>query len=496
VGSANDVEQEFGIPGESSWTPGPPPLQQRVDKLSPAQRLLLQRRAAGLAHHTAPTRHRISTTQFGIWLHEQIQPGGAAYNNCAVLRLRGELDGSALAAALARLQSRHAVLRSRYEEDEEGQVWAVVDGPTINPFQLRTATMSEDARPHEGAGELIAADCADSFDLATGPIWRALLVRCEGGDWLLGVALHHIVSDGTSLGILFAELGAQYLAITAGHAARLPPLRTSFFQLVEHREYGPGRIAADRALQHWKARLAGMPREVNLDWLCGEGPRPAAGGAAVPVRIDRAVMEVFDRLCGRCGASSFSGIAAMFALLLHVGSGQATIPLVTPVDSRGAEGAGVVGCFVNNVVLRLEVEPGMGVDELIRRSGAEMVEALGHHQAPFGRVVAQATGPRVNAQRPLGNVAVVHNNAPDGAATWGPLCVRRQPIAVSAVRFDVALSIARHPDGLRGDVEFAPHLRTRSVHALADDLVWLVKRTGADPRCQVSDVAALLSERR
>ena len=480
---------------DSPGTPHPASLQQRWAKLSPAQRSLLQLRTADLSKRDRPRRQRISTTQFGIWLHEQLHEGTSVYNNSAVLHLEGELDDAALGAALAGLQSRHAPLRSRYEEDDDGQVWAVVDESEANPFQLRTAETTGEASPQDAAAELVRADCSAAFDLATGPVWRALLVRYRHNAWLLGISLHHIVSDGASLGILFEELGTQYLALSSDRTADLPPLETSFFELVQHREHGPGRHAAHRALDYWKARLAGMPHEVDLGWLGASVRRTGGGGAAVPVSIDVSAADAFERVCRRCGASLFSGLAAMLSVLLHARSGQRTIPLITPVDTRGTDGARLVGCFVNNVVLRMEVEPALAVGEMISRAGSEMAAALANHEAPFGRVVAESASRRTNLDRPLGNVAMVHNNAPTGVATWGRLNVRRQRILISAVRYDLALSIGRQGDGLRGDVEFAEHLDPRSAQAIADDLLWLIRYANADPGQSVGAVSASLNEK-
>jgi hypothetical protein len=124
-----------------------------------------------------------------------------------------------------------------------------------------------------------------------------------------------------------------------------------------------------------------------------------------------------------------------------------------------------------------------------------MAAALTNHEAPFGRVVAESAGRRTNLHRPLGNVAMVHNNAPTGVATWGRLNVRRQRIPISAVRYDLALSIGRQGDGLRGDVEFAEHLDPRSVQAIVDDLLWLIRYASADPGQSVGAVSASLNEK-
>ena len=356
--------------------------------------------------------------------------------------------------------------------------------------ELRTAEKTGEANPQVAAAELVRTDCSAAFELASGPVWRALLVRYRHNAWLLCIALHHIVSDGASLGVLFEELGTQYLALSRHRTADLPPLGTSFFQLVEHREHGPGRPAADRALDYWKARLAGMPHEVDLEWLRPNVRKMGGGGAAVPVCIDASAADAFERVCRRCGASLFSGLAAVFSVLLHARSGQRTIPLITPVDTRGTDGAALVGCFINNVVLRMEVEPALAIGEMISRAASEMAAALANHEAPFGRVVAEGAGRRTNLDRPLSNVAMVHNNAPTGVATWGALTVRRQPMPISAVRYDLALSIGRQGDCLLGNVEFAEHFDPRAAHALADDLLWLIRHAGDDPGRRVGAVCA------
>jgi hypothetical protein len=534
-------------------------LSERLARLTPQQRMLLHARAG---RGGTPQRHPLSTTQFGMWLFEQLHPGTAAYNNPAAVRLHGTLDVPALVAAFTAVQDRHAPLRSRYVEDDDGEVAAVVSPPGA-PFHLERADVRAQPRPAAAAAALARTTCLAPFDLAAGPVWRARLIRSGAADWVLALGLHHIVSDGTSLGIILAELGEVYRAGCQGRPPRLAPLDRTYFDLIRHREHGPGQAAADLAMDYWRTVLAGLPDTVDLSRL-GAGHEPAdqdasrvdapapdasridapapdsaepdtfgtdtsrlaaagpdsaepdtfgtdisrmvaagpdaapedagaAAGGAVPVDLGGALTAGFGRACREHGASVFAGTAGMLAVLLHLSSGQRVLPLLTPVDTREAAGARLVGCLVNTVLLRLEIDPAGTLGEVLGHAGRQVAAAVAHHQAPFGRVVAQAAADRADPGRPFGNVAVVHNNAPAGSAEWAGLTLTRQPIPVAAVRYDLALSLGQQAGALRGELEYAARLPEPAVRALAGDLVRLAALAVAEPDLPVAAVTARLT---
>src|SRR6185295_7283124 len=160
-----------------------------------------------------------------------------------------------------------------------------------------------------------------------GPVWRLLSIRIGARDWMLVVTIHHICSDGASLGILFAEVETAYRAALRRASQQPVPPAVGYYDVVGQREHGPGRSDADRAVQWWCAALAGVPDGVDLDPLAVADRTPTdSTGAAVAVAVSGKAPNDFHAVCRRHGASLFAGSAALLAIVLHVESGQLDIP--------------------------------------------------------------------------------------------------------------------------------------------------------------------------
>ena len=427
-------------------------------------------------------------------MFEQLHPGTAAYNNAGAVLLHGDLDEEALAVAFESVMRRHAPLRSRFEENDDGEVLAVVatSVPTSAPF--RTIDVSRSANPGAAADDAAHGDWMRPFDLATGPVWRLLSIRIGPRDWMLVVTIHHICSDGASLGILFAEVETAYRAALRGARQQPVPPAVGYYDVVGQREHGPGRSDADRAVQWWCAALAGVPDGVDLDPLAVADRTPTdSTGAAVAVAVSGEAPNDFHAVCRRHGASLFAGSAALLAIVLHVESGQLDIPLIVPVDTRDATSASLIGCFVNNVVLRLRVDPASTIGASIADAGRAMTDAVAHSSAPFGRVVAEVGAGRSSSRMPFSNVALVHNNAPTGTADWAGLQLTRHEIPVAAVRYDLALAIGRGADGgLHANLEYSSRFSVDVVRELAQRWKTLVTVAVREPDTRIAELAARL----
>lgn len=477
---------------ENREAPARAALRERLAELTPRQRELLASRVAGRS--ASVSAHPVSTAQFGIWLYERLRPGTPSYHNPAALRVRGRLDPDALQLALREVGARHAPLRSRYEEDDDGNVQALVDPPDTEPVRLRVIDLPPGPEAAAEAERVAREEYLTPFDLEHGPVWRASLIRYAADESLLVVILHHIVSDGSSLGILLAELSAAYTAALAGRPPGLPRPAGSFFRLVERREHGPDHTGVEASLAFWRDRLAGVPDSVPLDHLATAPAEAASAGRTTGFHLDEDLTRRFARVCRANAASLFAGTAALFGVLLSLESGQRQIPLVSPVDTRGAGGAELIGCFINNVVLCCAVEPDTTLTGVLADTGRVVVEALAHHQAPFGRVIAEVAASRSNAVRPFGNVAVVHNNAPAGTGTLPGATLSRHEIPVATVRYDLALHVSWSDSGLRGDLEYAERFPDPVARDLLDRLTALIRLTAEDGSIPVREAGTRLGE--
>ncbi|BBB01990.1 putative non-ribosomal peptide synthase [Actinacidiphila reveromycinica] len=478
----------------------------RLERLTTAQRALLKRR---LGQRASPGPYRPSATQFGIWLFEQLNPGTSTYHNPAAVRLSGPVDEDLLRAALQRVQDRHEPLRSRYPADEDGVPRAFVEPPDALRLPWRVEDVSALPDPEQEAARIVAREAVTPFRLDRGPVWRCLLVRTGPEERVLVTTLHHIVSDGGSLGVLLAELGALYPALAAGERPCPADPPQGYFALAAKDTVPPG------ALEHWLTILDGAPDRIDLSALAewpgrGEPPSPPApdGGSAPtgPARgaaVDRrwagreltlqvpdGTATALEDLCARHGSSLFTGLVAASAATLYRTSGQDDLVLTTPVDRRGHEGRALIGCFVNTVVLRLRVGPDDRLDTLLARAAGVVADALAHSGLPFSRLVS-ALPRRGGGRSPFGNVAVVHNNAPMDAVSLGGLRLSHHPLPPVEVKHDLALSWNRRRDGLTGRIEYAARFPDAAVEHLGAHLRHTVETLAAAPATRVADLPGL-----
>ncbi len=410
--------------------------------------------------------------QFGIWMHEQTRPGTAGYNNAAAVRIRGPLDLAVLRAVLQEIQDRHAPLRSRYEDDDDGDCWAIVDPPGAR----EVAWQSLEAAGGPDGPECQALLCEHAvrpFDLAAGPVWRVLVIRLGPADHLLALTMHHIVSDGGSLGVLLYELGMLYTARTCG-TAKPAALSHDYFSVVAMAEHD----VSTRSLEYWRSQLADAPAARRLHGLSGSigsiGPaadsaagrsgRDDTGPGVVAVVVDAALAAAFRRQCVNRRTTVFAGLVAVFLSVLRPLSDSEDWVLTTPVDIRGRDGAALIGCFTNTVPLRIPVRLSDSLDNLLSHVGQALVSGLEHGTVPFPRIVSQLASGQRGGAMPFGELAVVDKNAPGAAGRFAGLDVSVHDLPARHIRHDLTLAVGRRGSDLVANFEYGAEV-SRSVVA-------------------------------
>ncbi|MEA2695447.1 MAG: hypothetical protein QOJ16_4834, partial [Acidobacteriota bacterium] len=363
------------------------------ERLSPAkQKLLLARLkkregAAGPAEiPPSPLRaaggpYPLSFSQQRLWFIDRLEPGSAAYNLTDALRLQGRLDRSLLERVVAEIVRRHEVLRTTFTLAEGGPV-QVVAPPAALPFSVADLGCLPAAAREVEARRLAEEESALPFDLASGPHLRARLVRLEAEEHLALFTLHHIVSDGWSMGVLVRELTALYGAFSRGEASPLPELQVQYADFADwQRRHLTGEVLAGH-LRYWKERLAGAPDFLPLP---ADRPRPAVAssrGASLRVTLPAALHAALAGVARRQGDTLFMVLLAGLDILLARHTGQEDLLVGTPIANRThPEIEGLIGFFVNNLVLRADlselVEAGSFAD-LLSQVRATTLGAYAH----------------------------------------------------------------------------------------------------------------------
>jgi len=455
--------------------------------LSTAERLALLELAEATAPvQAAPALARIepvdrsgalplSFAQWRLWFLDQLGVPGAVYHIPTRIRLKGELDRDALVRALERVVTRHEALRTTFAEADGEPVQRIAPAEE-SPFELA----EHDLRGYAEAGaelvRLLEEDAATPFDLARGPLIRGCLIRLADDDQVLLITMHHIVSDGWSMGVFTRELSTLYAAFRDGGPDPLPALPIQYADYaVWQRRWVDGEVLKAQA-EYWKETLAGVPELLELPT---DRPRPARqdfSGREVLIELDAELTAGLKALGQRHGVTLYMTFLAAWAVVLGRLSGQENVVIGTPVAGRGRrEIEGLIGFFVNTLAIRIDLSGSPTVAELLGRAKGRALEAQDHQDIPFEQVVELLQPVRSLAHTPLFQVMFNWLNMPERdlslsglarvrpeaapAPAPGPEAAAqlRAPSDASA-QFDLSLTLSERGGRIVGALDYATAL--------------------------------------
>ncbi|MEV4313136.1 amino acid adenylation domain-containing protein [Actinocrispum sp. NPDC049592] len=436
----------------------------------------------------------LSFAQRRLWILDQLRPGGTEYLISTGLRLTGSLDSGALRLALDGLVARHEILRTRYAviDDEPVQVidspgpaaLSEVDLTQLSPAEQDTTLagwMSTDRRP---------------VDLENGRVITATLAKLGEDEHALVLTVHHIAFDERSEQVLWQELDQLYTAALAGKPATLEPLPVQYADFAAwQRDHLLG-AKLDEQLSYWRSQLAGAaPVDLPTD-----RPRPAvrdSAGDQVPFVIPAGTAQALTRLARQAGATPFMTLLAAYKILLSRHSRQNDVTVGTPVAGRDrTEVQDLIGVFLNTLVLRTDLSGDPSFTEVLRRVKHTALDAYGHQELPFERLVDELGAERDPSRTPLFSTMFLWENAGTGNLTFGGLPTRPVPVQESDAKVDLTLAVTERADGsLAGAVNYATALFDQStVERFAAQFVELVNGIAATPDIPVSQVSSLPTE--
>lgn len=370
----------------------------------------------------------LTSTQRRLWFLSQWEPASAAYNIPVAFQLRGALSFEALDRALVEIVTRHAVLRTRYVDDD-GAPKAVESPPPTRVLDIEMASLDDvDAR--------LTAAARRPFALDAEPPLRATLWIVGDGEALLLLNLHHIAADGWSMGVLLKELSALY----AGQP--LPPLPIQFADYAAWREARAEGAVVERALEARRSRLVGAPGLLELPT---EAPRPAvrsSRGATMPFAFSAETSRAVRNLARETAMTVSMVLTAGLAALCQRYAGQDDVVLGAPVAGRDRpELEGLIGCFVNTVAMRLTAYPTMTVRDFLAAAREEVLAASEQQDAPFERLVEALAPERRLDHSPIFQVMLTVNNVPRAKLDLPGLEIDEHVVDPAASKFDISISI-------------------------------------------------------
>ena len=466
--------------------------------------LLRNERQAGappLVRGAEEGEYPLSFAQERLWVLDRFEPGNPAYNMPAAVRLRGGLDVSALERGLSALVDRHESLRTVFAV-RDGQAVQVVTEP--GPLSLPLTDLTALPGPErQGETERLASEEAlRPFDLARGPLLRTRLIRTGEGEHVLLLNLHHIVSDGWSLDVLVRELAAFYAALREGRAASsqiLPELPVRYADYAAWQRRWLSGPARETQLAYWREQLAGAPQSIELPT---DYPRPAVrthGCGHVSRHVSGPVAEALLALGRREGASLFMVLLAAFKVLLHRLAGEEDIVIGSPIAGRGhRELEGLIGMFLNTLVLRTSLVGDPTIRELLARVRETALDAYAHQDVPFEMLLDELKPERDLSRTPLFQVFFNMLNLAAGPAAeirLPDLTLEGLPAPDLPSKFDLTLYVqpmAAGTEGIRFDMAYNGDLfEPQRIAEMLEQLASLLARFGEDPEARIGSFSLL-----
>ncbi len=384
----------------------------------------------------------LSFAQQRLWLLAQLQGPSASYNMPMVLALNGNLNLDALRSSLACLLKRHASLRM-YFPTVAGQPQVAIH----NLAEIEALTVLDwqhlDEHPHSPAvRRLIDADLQTPFDLNTGTLFAAKLLQLPDCKYVLLINIHHIVSDGWSMGVFVRELRQAYIDFAQNHTPNLAPLPIQYTDYANwQRHWLQGEVLTTQ-INYWKQQLQAAPSLLELPT---DYPRPALQsyqGAHYRYSLPPDLTVAIRTLSQQHGASLFMTLLAAFSILLARYSRQADICIGSPIANRTqSQTEGLIGFFVNTLILRNHINPAQSFSELLSQTRQTCLDAYAHQDIPFEHLVEQLQPERSMSHNPLFQVmfALENNQSPD--LNLPELEIEWLPLTYPFAKFDLTLLV-------------------------------------------------------
>ena len=429
-----------------------------------------------------------SFAQERLWFLDRLAPGKTVFNMPMMLRISGPLSPAHLERVLGELVRRHDTLRTAFAE-RGGQPVQIVAPP--GPWTLPVVDLSANPDPDAEMRRLAQAEVETPFNLETGPLLRAVLLRFSSigdkAEHALLLDMHHIVSDGWSLGVLVRDITALY------GGTPLPPLPIQYADFaVWQRGWLKGE-ELERQIAWWREALAGAPASLDLPT---DRPRPASQtyqGTRFQSPFDPGFSRGLAAFARRHEATPYMVFLAAFQALLGRLSGQDDLTVGSPIANRHrAEVEPLIGFFVNTLVMRGDLTGDPPFQDLLARARRSTLGAFAHQDLPFERLVMELRPERHLSVTPLFQVVCAMQNAPVGSMELPGITLDRIPFEVTTSQFDLELHLWETGDAYLGELSYSTELFDETtVRRLVGHLETLLRAAIANPGVRLSELPLL-----
>jgi hypothetical protein len=405
----------------------------------------------------------LSFAQERLWVSHQLEPGSPRYNMPALVQLRGSLNQQALEHSFTQLIARHEILRTTFDS-QDGQPYQLIHPPTPLTLALEDLSTLEEAERQKHLQKLSREQAQEPFDLQQGPLLRLKLVRLQAQEHVLLLTMHHIISDGWSIGVLIKELHHLYEAALDNRPASLAALDIQYADYaLWQREWLQGEVLEEQ-LDYWRKQLNLAPPVIELPVDRARPAQQSYSGATLSLGLSESLTAALRQMCQRHSATLFMLLLTAFKVLLYRYSGQSDLSVGTPIANRTRkEIEGLIGFFVNTLVLRSQVSGEASFCEVLEQEKELALSAYGHQDLPFEKLVEAMQPERDLSYTPLFQVMFILQNAPMTALQLPGLELVRLNPYMSTTHFDLTLNMVEEDNHLIALMEYNTDLFDEST---------------------------------
>ncbi len=438
---------------------------------------------------------QLSFAQERLWFFDQLEPGSAAYNIPRALRLTGPLNKEALQQSLAAVFARHEVLRTTFRSEDGKPVLLIADRgtPDIPLLDLSSVSSSERA---DKTRTLIAQETARPFDLGLDPLLRLALIKLSAEEHVLVLTMHHIISDGWSVGVVLNELDIYYNGLVRGSHFPLPELPVQYADFASWQRKSLRGVSLANELEFWRQQLDGAPAVMKLPL---DRPRAAVRsfrGARRPLTISKEIAAKLKQLARSESVTLFMALLAGFQLLLSCLTGDEDIVIGTPIAGRNRqETEGLIGYFVNTLVLRTELIGDPDILAVLQQVRETSLKVYSHQDLPFEKLVEELGHRRSLEYNPLFQVWFVLQNASGDDQKW--LGLKAEPVNIegATTRHDLQLTLWETERGLDGAFTYSSDLfDEETIARISEQFASLLQIVVEDPDIRLSVLRERIEE--
>jgi non-ribosomal peptide synthetase component F/acyl carrier protein len=437
----------------------------------------------------------LSFAQQRLWFLYRLNPDSPAYNITTAVRFKGELNIAALQQSLDYLIDRHETLRTTFTV-RNGRPSQSIAPELKLPLEIVDLLELPEGEREATMRNLVREESLKPFDLSTGPLVRAGLLRLDQHEHVAMLTLHHIISDGWSVGIFVRELSSAYEAFRDGRIPQLPELPIQYADFAAwQRQWLQGEVL-DAQVSYWRQQLSGAP---PVQELPTDKPRPKAQsfvGATHIIHVPLPVTESIKQLSRTESASLFMTLLTAVKILMRYHTGEQNIVIGTDVANRNrADIEGLVGFFVNQLVLHTNLSGNPTFRELLLKVREVTLGAYAHQDVPFDKLVELLNPDRDLSRTPLFQTKVVLQNAPTQVLTLPGMELTPVDVRDLTAKFDLAAFFEESTRGLSCELQYNTDLyEAATIEKFAEQLAPVLERVAERPDITVNELDQLIGE--